>query len=197
MKYSPHSAFDDIAGLVEGRLPVDARATALSHASGCERCSRVQTQLERTLESMRGDRGEDAPRYARSRALVLLRGRQTPAVSPMRRLLAALFFDSSQQVLGFGVRASGSAERQLLFEAGDCTIHLQVSRAGDVWKVQGQLLGSCARGEVEVRGTNGTVEVRMTNTCEFTLPSLAEGEYVITLRLSESAIELPVIQVGA
>jgi hypothetical protein len=94
------------------------------------------------------------------------------------------------------MRASGSAERQLLFEAGDRTIHLQVSRAGDVWKVQGQVLGSCAGGEVEVLSTSGTIEGRMSDTCEFTLPPLLEGEYVITLRLPESHIELPAVQVG-
>lgn len=197
MKNSPHIPFEKIADLVDNRLGSEEHAQVLPHIKGCERCSQFRARLVATLRMMRDDKAEDAPPLAISNAVGLFRSGKAPAASTFRRLLATLNFDSLQLTPAFGMRAGEPAERQLLFIAGENKVHLQVSPSGEEWIVSGQVLGACAGGEVEAKGTSGTANARLNESCEFTLPALAHGEYALTLRLPDTEIEIRALNLGA
>jgi len=117
-------------------------------------------------------------------------------LSLIKRLLAALTFDSSQMTPALGVRAGAAAGRQLLFSAGDSELHLQIAPAGEQWQITGQVLGPCAGGSVELRGANETLNAALNELCEFTLAPLAAGVYALALRLGDVELEIPELEIG-
>jgi hypothetical protein len=120
-----------------------------------------------------------------------------PSPGLIRRILATLTFDSSGLSPAFGVRSDSSGERQLLFEAGETRLHLQVSPAGEQWVITGQLLGSAGSGEVELKGESGSLQAALDEQCEFVLPAVACGSYWMVLRLSDLELEVPEFKLGA
>jgi len=113
----------------------------------------------------------------------------------LRRIVAALSFDSATLAPAFGVRsASAAAEaRQLLFSAEGTDLDLRVSRAnGDDWRVSGQLLSadSAAGGNVELLGEAISVQATLNELCEFALPPVPQGTYMLLLRTGETIIEV-------
>src|SRR5690242_6248641 len=123
MKTHPHIEFATLADFVEGRLDADRRGDVEAHLSACADCAAQATQLGEVTHLMRNDAMEDAPRYARVTAANLFRARQRtaqqPAASTLRRVLAALKFDSLQMTPAFGIRSGTATERQMLFTAYD------------------------------------------------------------------------------
>src|ERR1051325_9518463 len=119
MNRLPHIEFATLADFVEGRLDGDARGDVQAHLSACADCAVQAARLSEVTGLMRDDAMEGAPRYARVAAANLFRARrrtaQQPAASSLRRVLAALKFDSLQMTPAFGIRSGTATERQLLF----------------------------------------------------------------------------------
>jgi hypothetical protein len=126
----------------------------------------------------------------------MLPGRE-PAPGLVRRILATLKFDSSGLSPAFGVRSESSGERQLLFEAGEMRLHLQVSPAGEQWVITGQVLGPPASGEVELKSESGSTQAVLDDQREFVIPGVARGSYSMVLRLSDLELEVPEFKLGA
>jgi hypothetical protein len=105
--------------------------------------------------------------------------------SLLRRVVAALSFDSMQPGLAYGVRSGQAAARQMLYSAGDNDLDLRVQPVGDAWVVSGQVLGACTGGRVELKGTDAEVSAVLNELCEFTLPGVAAGDYTLRLLLGE------------
>ena len=110
-----------------------------------------------------------------------LNARVERAPSLVQRIVARLRFDSLQ-LSQAGVRSAAAPERQLLFEAGENEVHLQVTSSGERWVVHGQVLGPCGGGRAEMRGPEGKLEVKLNEICEFDLPPVGKGRYAIGLR---------------
>lgn len=193
----PHIQFEKIVDLVESRLSGDELLQAQEHLTACERCTTQLASLNQTVEMMRADTTEDAPRYAIAGALSSFRSRAIAKPSALQRLVAALTFDSLQAAPAMGVRAGARAERQLVFSAGENQVHLQLTPAAGDWVVSGQVLGECEGGTVELSGAPGTVKVALNDLCEFTLPPLAGGSYALVVRLAEVEMEIPELKLGA
>jgi hypothetical protein len=145
---------------------------------------------------MHDDKAEDAPQAVISRAIGLFASRKAQAPPGLRRLLASVTFDSLQMTPAYGMRSGESVERQLLFSAGDNKVHLQLTPSGEEWLVAGQVLGPCAGGEVEAKGAMGPVKAALNESCEFTLPPLAEGEYAFVFRMADIELEIPALKLG-
>ena len=79
------------AGLITGRR--GARITA--HLAGCARCADQLKQLQSTINVMRADNSESAPRDVVSYAVNLF-GRRATQPSLAGRIIATLSFDSFQ-----------------------------------------------------------------------------------------------------
>jgi anti-sigma factor RsiW len=196
MRLTPqHIPFARLADLAEGRLSSEESADERGHLSSCARCAGQAEQLGRLAALMRADASEDAPPDVLNGVVRMFRARKAHASEPglLRRLVAALTFDSSSLRPAFGVRSGQAAPaRQLLFSAGDFDVDLRLAPGGDGWTVSGQVLGPCRGGEIEVVTGDGRTAARATLSefCEFTLPPQPEGAYALRLRLEETEIEI-------
>jgi len=198
---SKHLPFETLADMAEGRAPAPASADARAHLASCESCSGQLARLSQTVRLMRADDSEAAPRGALHFALNLFRQRAAATAEPsrLRRVLAALSFDSAGLTPAFGVCAGQpAAARQLLYSAGASDLDLRVAPAGEgAWSVSGQLLGGSCAGRVELEGADSSVEAALNEQCEFTLPPVPEGTYTLRLLLDDAEVEVPELELRA
>ena len=199
---SPHVPFPKLADLIEDRLTPNERAASLAHTSTCAHCREQMAGLTHIIELMRTDTTEDAPSHLIARVMDLFPARNTvePAAkhSVWQRISATLSFDSAQLSPAFGLRAAQPAvARQLLFSAGQNDLDLRIAPSGKGWAVSGQVLGECTSGEIELHGAAGQVRTVLNDLCEFTLPPVQTGNYTLRLRLADSEIEVPDLELGS
>lgn len=189
--------------MVEGRLSAEETATERTHLSSCTRCSAQAAELRRVTTVMRADTSEDAPRDLVFGAIQLFHSRRAEsAPGLLRRIVAALAFDSSTRTPAFGVRSGQAAPaRQLLFGAGDFDVDLRLAAGEEGWTVSGQVLGPCAGGRVEAFAAGAyeqaAARASLNGLCEFTLPPVPEGIYALRLRLNDTEIEIPELSLKA
>jgi len=196
MSNSPsHISFERLVDMAEARVQPDEAAAIASHLSICQACSETDRRLRGVLELMRSDSAENAPDYAIARAISMLPGRE-PRPGVVRRILASLKLVTGMSP-AYGFRSETAGERQLLFEAGETRLHLQVSPAGEQWVITGQVLGPPGGGHVELKGESGSIQVVLDEQCEFMLPAVARGSYWMVLRLSDLELEVPEFTLGA
>lgn len=204
MRLTPeHITFERLADMAEGRLSAEETAPERAHLSTCQRCSTQAAELERVTTLMRADTSVDAPRDLVFNAIQLFHSRRTEsAPGLLRRIVAALAFDSSSRTPAFGVRSGQTAPaRQLLFGAGDFDVDLRLAAGEEGWTVSGQVLGPCAGGRVEAFASGALQEAAarasLNDLCEFTLPPVPEGVYALRLRLNDTEIEIPELSLKA
>lgn len=200
----PHLQFASLVELAEQRAPLPAQSQA--HLSSCAECSGQLSRLQQVIALMQTDTATDAPHNARAHALNLFNARQaskTVAASEksiVRRIRAALDFDSMQTAPAFGLRSGQASERQLLFSAGDDELDLRVRASTGTWTVTGQLLGQCTGGEIELESTESAKVVAvaaLNDACEFALPAVPTGSYTLRLRLGDREVEVPGLELRA
>lgn len=159
----------------------------------------------------------DVPPHLLQRALDLWQ--QRPGARPkavdegrpaLQRWLAVLAFDSWVAApVAAGMRALPSEVRQLLFSADGCDIDLRVAPRGAAavattdFTLSGQLLGPFTEGRIEITGMAGdgaalpgTKVVPVEPLGEFHVDGIQPGSYRITVRLGDTEIELPLLDVG-
>src|SRR5215208_1219124 len=203
MRLTPrHIPFARLADLAEGRLSAAEAAEERAHLADCTTCSAQAAQLGHLSALMRADASEDAPPELVASVVRMFRARRAEGEQPglLRRLVAALTFDSSSLRPAFGVRSGQAAPaRQLLFSAGDFDVDLRLAQGPEGWTVSGQVLGPCRGGEVELVAADGPTAARaaLNELCEFTLPPRPEGSYALRLRLDEAEVEIPGLSLKA
>ncbi len=193
-----HLPFEKLADLAEGRLTNDEQAAANGHVQACSNCSAQLARMERTINLMRADTAEDAPRGVVSSVVNMFRQRAAESKPSLaRRVLAALSFDSALGQPAYGVRSGQATARQMLYSAGDNDLDLRITPTGETWVVSGQVLGQCTGGSVELRGLNAEAATALNELCEFTLPPLPTGTYTLRLLLNDVEVEVPELQLRA
>jgi hypothetical protein len=191
-----HISFERLADLVENRLDPKSRAAALAHVAECSHCEDEMNQLGKVVALMRSDRESDAPRDLLAYAKAVFSRVRHSNDSVLRRLVAALTFDSLTSKPEFAVRSGSIGTRQLLFSAEDNDLDLRIASHENGRLISGQILGPpCAGGEVELRGPSGTTSVKLNQLCEFTMPVVPPGNYSLRLKLSDIEIEVPELEV--
>ena len=121
------------------------------------------------------------------------------------RLVAELVQDSwGVAPSALGLRGGGvdPAVRHLLYSADGRDIDVRVSadarRGPDRWRLNGQVLGPDARGEVVLaREGDAPTSVALDALGEFDLPGLVAGRYAVTIVGEGVEIVLPPIDIGA
>jgi len=192
---SSHIAFSKLVDFVDNKLLAQEAPELAAHLATCSECSEVERKLRDVLALMRADSAESAPAYAMARVINML-PRPESGSSVVRRILATLRFDTVGLSPAYGLRSDAAGERQLLFEAGETRLHIQVSPAGEDWVITGQVLGPPSAGQVELSGESGSQHAVLDERCEFTLPPVARGSYSMVLRLNDRELELPPIDLG-
>lgn len=200
MNLTSHLAIERLADMAEKISSPDERAASAAHLSTCPLCAGQLARLENLIGMMRTDDSEDAPRDVISGAVALFAGcatEATTAASLLRRIVAALSFDSTVSAPAYGVRAGQpSSSRQILYSAGDNDLDLRVTPSGDALVVSGQVLGDCSGGEVELKGAGRETRAALNETCEFTLPPVPSGSYSLLVRLDGVEVEVPELELS-
>jgi len=196
---SQHIPFARLADLAENRASAEERTASMKHLSACSHCAGELQRVGQVLELMRTDTATDAPRDVLAYAINIFRGRELSEPSLLRRIVAALSFDSSMNMTpAFGVRSGQATSRQLLYSAEQSDIDLRISCQDDEWIVAGQLLGQdCVGGRVEIEGESGLAVAALNELCEFTLPPLPPGSYTLRLLLRDAEVEIPQLELRA
>ena len=187
-----HIAPDEMADLIEDRETLDNRGHMMAHISECHDCSIEYRRLEHLIALMKTDRAEDAPRDVLSQVVNLFQKRAEPSPPSMvRRLMAALSFDSFTTRPAFGVRSGQAASRQLVYSVEGNDIELRVTAEEDQWIISGQVLcESCVAGRVEINGAT-SASTALNDSCEFTLPPVPRGDYFLRILMPDLEIEFP------
>lgn len=192
-----HIPFSLIADIAEGRAAPDVGAQA--HLAACPSCSASLAWLSRTIGTLRADTSEEPSARAVGAVKALFRALPPYQAHRPSFLTAMLRFDSARALPAFGLRASATAERQLLFSAGPYDVDLRVAPAGERWAVTGQLLGNAPgdQGHVEILGPADADRAELSPESEFVLRPLRAGTYSLTISLATKAIVLRDVELGA
>lgn len=194
---SDHLSDEQMADLVEGRLPPEAQGPLREHLAGCTSCVNKQLRLEHVVALLRTEALEDAPAAVQARAARLLSERvATDRPGLRRRVLAALRFDSAHGPRAVGARAGQPSARQLLFLAADHELDLRIAPTDTLWAVTGQLLGPAEGGDVALHGPTAIWTVALNELGEFTMPPVPSGSYVLSIHVADLDIEVPDVTVG-
>lgn len=199
MNGSRHISNEGLADLAENLASPEQRAKAEGHLAGCSLCASQFYRLQHVVELMKTDRSEDAPRDVIAYAVNLFKqAGELREPSLARRLVAALTFDSFRPASAFGTRSVQAAARQLIYSAEEFDIELRLTALDDRWVVAGQVMrDDCPGGTVEIQGDGGSASVKLTDTCEFTLPALPHGDYLFRVLLNDVTVEIPLLKVTA
>lgn len=186
-----HFPFDQLYDFVNGRLGADERARVYEHTAGCLRCSADIAWLDKTVSVLRPDGVGYDPALARGRVHELFRARRVTRSAFSRRINPTLRSTSVHPT-----PSAHTAERQLLFDAGDFDIELRIAAVGAQWTVAGQLFGPEITGVAQLRGPASGADVALSPLGEFVLPPLPSGTYAFVLRLEDLELEIPELQLG-
>ncbi|PYP83852.1 MAG: hypothetical protein DMF61_21775 [Blastocatellia bacterium AA13] len=191
--------FLQLIDYLENRLEKKSADVVAAHlTAGCERCLSSREWYERVRTVADSDLRNDPPTWVVKRAIRTFEGRPVqPRTSPFGRIVASLLFDSFARPLIAGVRSTETANRQLLYEAGDYNIDLQINcpdqNRGTVW---GQVLRKDEIGFQSVSGVTLklTRKGRSSHTSsandfgEFALNAVPVGEYDLEISTGEGKI---------
>src|SRR3954464_7167999 len=112
MNTSAHIPLETLVDIAEKRLTSGALEAAMSHVQTCSACNDTLRRLQHVILLMTTDPATDAPRDVLASAINIFSPEET--ASAIRRVVAALTFDSRTATPAFGMRSLNTAWRQML-----------------------------------------------------------------------------------
>ena len=192
MTHSTHISVETLVDIAENRATRDAREAAMSHISTCSTCHDMLRRLQQLILAMKTDSTPDAPRDVLTSAINIFSQEKR---STLRRIVAFLIFDSRGAGPAFGVRSLPTTSRQMLYSAEETDVELRVTVQNDECILAGQVIGEgCAGAHVEISGAAGRSTATLNELCEFTLPPIPVGNYLLTVRMLDREIEIPELE---
>ncbi|HXG67449.1 MAG TPA: hypothetical protein VNO70_20260 [Blastocatellia bacterium] len=192
--------FAQLLDYIDGCLSDDAKQDVEAHlTAGCAECAASRQWYERARAVAASDDTAAPPAWALKRAFRLFeeRSRRPGLAERASRLVASLIFDSSARPLLAGVRSTETANRQLLYRAGDYSLDVQVAPAEHN---RAELFGQVLReGEMRFESVAGlslslvregeTVQTTATNEMgEFALSGVGVGQYNLVVETPDLTI---------
>ncbi len=151
--------------------------------------------MNRIVHLMQTDESVDAPQDSVKWAKNIFCSRIVePKKSLVQKVLAVLQMDLSPNKAVFGERsASGSVARQMLFQAGENSIDLRVSKGENGFDLRGQILGE---GFENALVKIGEFETMTNQLSEFIIKSVPHGIYELILQNAETEIVIEKIELS-
>lgn len=192
MNTSSHISPETLADLADDRLTGVTLEAAMMHVSTCSACNNNLRRLHELIVMMKSDQAKDAPRDVLMSALKIFT-RETQF--GLRRIIAILTFDSRNTSPAFGIRSLHTASRQMLYSAEETDVELRITVQNEECILAGQVIGDhCAGGVVQISGPGGSAEASLDDLCEFTLPAIPVGNYLLRIRMQDLEIEIPELE---
>jgi hypothetical protein len=202
--------FEKLIDYLDSQIASAEAETVKAHLEGCHQCAAVAQWYEKVRAIAESDEMIEPPSWVARRAIRLFENRrsQSGIKEKLGRLVASLIFDSQAQTAIAGVRSTETMNRQLLYEADNYSIDVQISlseepRAGLV----GQILRkddlqfeSVSRIPLDLIREGQTIRSTLTSeTGEFSIGEIDFGEYDLRIDLLDVSITvagLPVAQLN-
>ncbi|HKG22877.1 MAG TPA: zf-HC2 domain-containing protein [Blastocatellia bacterium] len=199
-------SFERLIDYLDGRLAGGEADLVAAHlASGCQQCAPTRDWYAGLRELVASDDSIEPPSWVLKRAVRIFdeKASRRNLVERLGSAVASLVFDSFARPALMGVRSTETANRQLLYRAGDYSIDLQIAPSGSARvDVRGQVLregeerfDSVAGLKIELgRGDNRSRGTLTGETGEFAFESVETGDYDLHLEteaLSITAYGLP------
>jgi hypothetical protein len=143
--------------------------------------------INKIIHLMQTDDSVDAPADSLKWAKNIFRTRAVePKKSLVQKVLAVLQMDLSGAQPAFGERSgSVSQTRQMLFQAGDNSIDLRISKGEKGLLVQGQILGA---GFADSVARLGDFQAAANELSEFKFMGIPDGKYDLVLQTADREI---------
>jgi hypothetical protein len=200
-------SFERLIDYLDNRLAEkDAERLAAHLAEGCADCLASQKWYLQTRSLAATDDSLEPPAWVFKRALRIFETQRPRLVERLGQAIAALVFDSFARPATAGIRSTETTNRQLLYNAGDYSIDLQVAPLPQASaELVGQILRegetsfeSVANLKLELAAEDKKVLEVFTNEMgEFTISGIAQGVYDLRVETSEGSLTakgIPVIQ---
>jgi len=173
------------------------KSTVETHLVDCRECSELKQEFQVLAMQLREDSAFEPPAELVQWGVDLFQPIMQPEKSGLRKIIAALVFDTFDQPMLAGVRRVGAPPRQLLFRAGDVDVDVKIEsmEANDRITLVGQVLSSATKffDNTPVKlESHGIVRYRTrTNVVgEFSFDEVPKDTYHLSVDLPEGQITL-------
>lgn len=190
--FSKHISYARLADHAESKLSLMDQKGVQAHLAECRHCAGQVAFLEKMMRLMRDGQTPGASAEAVQWVMTLIRTRTNPNTgeSRVRKILAVLRSELPPLTPVFGERSEGSAVRQLLYQADENAIDLQIMTRKEGLALAGQVLGPCVAGDVELTGESGSIRAPLNESGEFNLETITAGDYKLWVRWLGVEIEV-------
>jgi len=193
-----HINTEELVDYMDGRVSGDGKQLVENHLSNCKDCSELGAEIRALVLRLQEDTSFEPPAELVQWGMSLFQPLLQPSTGgKLRKMIAALVFDTFEQPLMAGVRRVGAPPRQLLFRAGDVDVDVKIEsmEANDRITLVGQVLSTTAKffDNTPVKlESHGIVRYRtMTNLVgEFSFDEVPKDTYHLSVDLPEGQITL-------
>jgi len=192
-----HLTVENIMDYMDGMGTDVEKSTVETHLGDCQECSEVKQEFQLLTMQLREDSAFEPPAELVQWGVDLFQPMMQPEKSGLRKIIAALVFDTFDQPMLAGVRRVGAPPRQLLFRAGDVDVDVKIEsmEANDRITLVGQVLSSATKffDNTPVKlESHGIVRYRTrTNVVgEFSFDEVPKDTYHLSVDLPEGQITL-------
>ena len=193
-----HINAEDLVDYMDGRVSGEGKLAVESHLSECSDCGELKNELGLLVLRLQEDTTFEPPAELVQWGVNLFQPLLQPSTGgKLRKLIAALVFDTFDQPLLAGVRRVGAPPRQLLFRAGDVDVDVKIESMEANYRITlvGQVLSTTAKffDNTPVKlESHGIVRYRtMTNLVgEFSFDEVPQDTYHLSVDLPEGQITL-------
>lgn len=195
-------SFERLVDHLDKRLEEAESSEVAAHlAGGCATCTETAGWYQRVRLIAANDDTIAPPSWVFKRALrIIEKQRNLPAlIERIGQSIASLVFDSFSGPVLAGVRSTETADRQLLYRAGEYSVDLQItpsenSRADLIGQVlqEGASFESVSRLKLDILMSGQVVESTVTDEMgEFRISGMKQGVYDLRVELPEGSITVP------
>jgi anti-sigma factor ChrR (cupin superfamily) len=193
-----HLSVENIMTYVDGQTLAVDKANVEQHLSGCSECTELRHELQNLVSQLREDSVNEPPSNLVQWGIDLFQPVMQPSAGGrIRKIIAALVFDTFEQPALAGLRRVGAPPRQLLFRAGDVDVDVKIEsmEANDRITLVGQVLSNGAKffDNTPVKlESHGIVryKTRTNLVGEFSFDEVPKDTYHLSVYLPEGQITL-------
>ena len=191
---------ENLITFLDGNLAADESARLTAHlAAGCSVCAANRDWYLQIRDITAKDDSVEPPVWVTRRVLRIFETKRPRLLERLQSAVAALVFDSFALPEVAGVRSTDTVNRQLLYRAGEFSVDMQITPAGeDRAEITGQILreGESAFQSVEhsvvtvLQEGAAWVEVTTSEMGEFSLSDLPQGNYNLSIETKGGNVEI-------
>lgn len=196
-------SYDDLMAFAMGELSGRPATEIATHIAGCAGCAATVRRATLVQATVRADALFSPSPAALAKVNALISGRKPAAVpqdSMLRRMVAALSFDSRNQAALAGLRG-GSDAFTLAYEIDDTVIDMHfepdASGANAPWQLTGQIDDPSSSGSTvtAIAGDGAVRQSAGTDEHGVFLLTLATGDYTIEVETADGLVVLQDIRI--